>query len=150
MKFVKACVEDLNELIAFEKTVFKRPEDQFNKRVLRHLMVSPTSLTLLVRDDDGRLIGEVIGLIRNFKVPSGRVYKIGVAGDIRHKGLGTTLLLEIENWFKKMGMKKTTAEVREGNKPSRRMFEKNGYSETDYLPFYYANGEAAIKYWKSF
>ncbi len=150
MKIAKAHPKDLDELMVFEKKVFKRPEDQFKRWSLRHLMLSPTSLTLLVRDDDGRLIGEVIGLIRNFKVPSGRVYKIGVAGDIRHKGLGTTLLLEIENWFKKMGMAKTTAEVREGNKPSRRMFEKNGYSETGYLPFYYANGEAAIKYWKSF
>lgn len=148
MKFVKATTKDLNALMAFEKKNFKRPEDQFKRSSLYHLMTVPTSLTLLVKDEKGNIIGEVIGLLRHFKVPSGRVYKIGVDKDIRKKGMGTELLHEIERWFKKVGMKKSCAEIREGNKASRHMFEKNGYVETGFLPYYYANGENGIKYWR--
>lgn len=149
MEFIRAETKDLEALMRFEKKNFKRPEDRFKKWSLRHLMLAPTSLTLLVKDENGTIIGEVIGLLRHFKVPSGRVYKIGVDKDIRKKGMGTELLLEIENWFRKKGMKKSCAEVRVGNKASRHMFEKNGYVETGFLPFYYANGESGIKYWKS-
>ncbi|GAB4282390.1 MAG: hypothetical protein Kow0029_27940 [Candidatus Rifleibacteriota bacterium] len=148
MKFVEAKIEDVPALHEFEKKCFRRPEDQFPMRNLRHLIVSPTSMTLLIKDENGQIIGEVIGLLRNFKIPSGRVYKIGVSPEVQKRGLGTTLLKEIEGWFKKKGMKRSCAEVREGNKASRAMFEKNGYIETRFLPFYYANGENGVKYWK--
>lgn len=148
MKFVKATTKDLPALMAFEKRTFKRPEDQFRRSSLYHLMTVPTSLTLLVKDEKGEIIGEVIGLLRHFKIPSGRVYKIGVDKNARKKGMGTLLLKEIERWFKKEGMKKCCAEVRESNKASRTMFERNGYVETGFLPFFYANGENGIKYWR--
>lgn len=149
MKFVKAKVKDVQALHEFEKKCFDRPEDQFPLRNLRHLIVSSTSLTLLALDESGKIVGEVIGLLRHFSVPSGRVYKIGVSPDVQKKGMGTALLMEIEKWFKKCGMKKSCAEIREKNNASRGMFEKNHYEETGFLPFYYANGANGIKYWKN-
>jgi ribosomal protein S18 acetylase RimI-like enzyme len=149
MKFVEATVNDVPALHEFEKKCFHRPEDQFPTRNLRHLIVSSTSLTLLVKDESGKIIGEVIGLLRHFKIPSGRVYKIGVAPDIQQRGMGSALLQKIEEWFVENGMKKSCAEIRENNKASRGMFEKNGYTEEGFLPFYYANGENGIKYWKN-
>jgi ribosomal protein S18 acetylase RimI-like enzyme len=148
MKFSKARVEDINALHEFELRCFDRPEDQFPKRNLRHLITSPTSITLLVKDEADKIIGEVIGLLRNFSIPSGRVYKIAVDPQIQKKGMGSEILHEIERLFRKRGMKKSCAEVRVGNKASRRMFEKNAYHLTRTIDGYYANGEAAVKLWK--
>ncbi|EKD84222.1 MAG: hypothetical protein ACD_39C00169G0001, partial [uncultured bacterium] len=101
-----------------------------------------------IRNEKGKICAAVIGLLRHFKIPSGRIYKIGVLPEFARRGVGTALIKEIEKWFKKSGMKKTCAEVRESNAPSRRMFEKNGYIETGTLYYFYAGGENAAKYWK--
>jgi ribosomal-protein-alanine N-acetyltransferase len=102
----------------------------------------------LLKDAKGEIVGEVIGFLRNYKVPSGRVYKIGVSPDIQAKGIGSYLLKEIESRFKKAGMVRSCAEVRVGNGSSRAMFSKNNYILTSPLPGYYANGEDGVKFWK--
>ncbi len=139
---------DIDELMFFERGCFKHNADQFSKRSLLHLITSPTSRTILLKDDSGKIYAHVIGLLRHFKIPSGRVYKIGVHPDMKKRGIGSFLIREIEKWFIECGMKKSCAEIRESNKPSRRLFKKNGYVETDFKPFYYAGGENGIKCWK--
>jgi len=145
---VSATPDDVDDLFAFEKICFEHAVDRFPKRNLRHLITSPTSTTLIIRDEEGKIFATVTGLLRHFKVPSGRVYKIGVLPDRKQKGTGSFLIRAIEDWFRENGMKRTCAEVRESNTPSRRMFEKNGYKETKTIFWYYAGGENAVKYWK--
>jgi ribosomal-protein-alanine N-acetyltransferase len=94
------------------------------------------------------MYGEVIGLLRNFSVPSGRIYKIGVHPEMKKRGIGSFLIKAIEKWFMESGMKKSCAEIRESNSASRGMFQRNGYLETGFRPFYYAGGENAVKCWK--
>ena len=147
-KFIVATKDIVDELTEFEKICFEHKPDHFSKRSLRHLIVSPTSRTIIIRNEKGKICAAVIGLLRHFKIPSGRIYKIGVLPEFARRGVGTALIKEIEKWFKKSGMKKTCAEVRESNAPSRRMFEKNGYIETGTLYYFYAGGENAAKYWK--
>jgi ribosomal protein S18 acetylase RimI-like enzyme len=141
--------EDVNDLFAFEKICFEHAADQFPKRNLLHLIESPTSKTVILRDEDGKIFATATGLVRHFKIPSGRIYKIGVLPGMKKRGIGTFLIKTMEDWFKEVGMKKVCAEVRESNTPSRRMFEKNGYCETKTIIWYYAGGENAVKYWKS-
>lgn len=139
---------EVGALHKFELECFNRPEDQFPVKNLKHLIESPTSLTYLLKNKDGKIIGEVIGLLRNFTIPSGRIYKIAIDPHIQTRGLGSQLLGETEKLFKQHGMQKSCAEVRQTNIASRTMFLKNGYSETGFLPNYYDNGENGIKYWK--
>ncbi|MGM0600500.1 MAG: GNAT family N-acetyltransferase [Candidatus Rifleibacteriota bacterium] len=145
----EADASEVNALHKFELECFDRPEDQFPVKNLKHLIESPTSLTFLLKNNDGTIAGEVIGLLRNFKIPSGRIYKIAIDPRIQTRGLGSKLLGEMEKLFKQHGMEKSCAEVRQFNIASRSMFLKNGYSETGFLPNYYDNGENAIKYWKN-
>ena len=147
-EFIVATKDIVSELIEFEKICFENLPDRFSKRSLTHLIVAPTSRTIIIRDESGKICAEVIGLLRHFKIPSGRVYKIGVRPDYARRGVGSALVRVIEQWFKECRMKKACAEVRESNTPSRRMFEKNGYVETGTLYFFYAGGENAAKYWK--
>jgi ribosomal protein S18 acetylase RimI-like enzyme len=148
-KFVEATLDDVKELNEFEKACFPHKADHFPVRNLRHLITSPTSKTLLLKNDKREIIAEVIGLLRNFKVPSGRVYKIGVHPSLQKQGVGSALIKAIEAWFIKEGMKKTCAEIRKSNKASRAMFERNGYEFLKEIPGYYVGGETATKYWKS-
>ncbi len=140
---------DVHDLFAFEKICFEHAVDQFPKRNLLHLIKSPTSRTFIMRDENGQIFATVTGLIRHFKVPSGRVYKVGVLPGMKKRGIGSFLIETIEKWFRQSGMKKSCAEVREGNAPSRNMFEKHGYHETGTIIWYYAGGENAVKYWKT-
>lgn len=139
----------VDELFEFEKKCFEHPADQFPKRNLLHLIKSSTSRTLIIRDEDGFICATVTGLLRHFKVPSGRIYKIGVRPDMKKRGIGSALIKAIEEWFVTSGMKKSCAEIRESNSPSRTMFEKNGYLKTGLIFWYYAGGENAVKYWKT-
>jgi len=147
-KFIVATKEIVGELMEFEKICFEHEPDRFSKRSLTHLITAPTSRTIIIRDENGKIGAAVIGLLRHFLIPSGRVYKIGVRPEFARRGVGSALVREIERWFRKCGMKKTCAEVRESNTPSRRMFEKNGYVETGTLYCFYANLENGVKYWK--
>ena len=148
-EFVEATIADVEDLNEFEKKCFPHEADHFPRRNLRHLIVSPTSKTLLLRNKKGEIIAEVIGLLRHFKIPSGRVYKIGVHPSLQKQGVGSALIIAIESWFIKKGMKRTCAEIRKSNKASRAMFERNGYEFQKEISGYYVGGEAAIKYWKT-
>lgn len=148
LKLIEAGPQDLDDLMRFEKACFKEKPDQFPRRNLRHLITSPTSKTFVAKDQDGKIIAEVIGLLRHFKVPSGRVYKIAVDPCLQKKGMGSKLIAAIESWFVSEGMIRSCAEVRESNTASRTMFEKNGYNEAKTCYYYYVGGENAIKYWK--
>ncbi len=149
LKVIVATPADVNDLFAFEKICFEHAADQFPKRNLLHIIKSPTGRTVILRDQEGKIFATATGLLRHFKVPSGRIYKIGVLPGLKKRGLGTFLVQAMENWFREMGMKKSCAEVRQSNTPSRKMFEKNGYLETGTIFWYYAGGENAAKYWKT-
>ena len=148
-KIIIADPQCVDELFEFEKECFEHVVDRFPKRNLLHLIKSPTSRTLIIRGEDGKIRATATGLLRNFKVPSGRIYKIGVHADMKKRGIGSTLIAALEKWFIASGMKKSCAEIREGNMPSRKMFARNGYIETGLRIYYYAGGENAVKCWKT-
>lgn len=148
LRFVTAKPSDLDGLMDLEKKCFKHKEDQFSRSSLRHLMTAKTCKTILIKNHSHEIVGEVIGLLRHFKIPSGRVYKIGVSPSLQKKGVGSELLRRIEKWFRKMDMVKSFSEIRISNKASIRMFEKANYKHFKTVKGYYVGGEDAVKYWK--
>lgn len=148
-KIIKAKPSDVEELMLLEKKCFKHKVDRFPKRNLLHLINSVTSQTLIIKDKQGKVLAEVIGLLRHFKIPSARIYKIGVDPSLQKKGVGSLLIGAIEKWFLKNKMKKSCAEVRASNIASLTMFERNGYTRTKVIEKYYVGGEDAVKFWKN-
>jgi len=140
--------KDIDDLRVFEANVFEHQPDHFSRRSLTHLATAATSRTLILRDEDGKIYAVIIGLLRHFKIPSGRVYKIGVRPDMKKRGVGSFLIKAIEEWFVESGMKRACAEIRESNIASRTMFARAGYIETGIRYWYYAGGENAVKCWK--
>ncbi|MBF0408068.1 MAG: GNAT family N-acetyltransferase [Candidatus Riflebacteria bacterium] len=123
-------------------------EDVFSVSRLRYLFSSECTVSFKICDENGTILGNVIGLIRRFSIPSGRIYKITVSHQIAGQGWATKLLKATEKCFAELGMKKCCAEVRVSNTPSRKLFEKNNYTEYGKLEKYYPNSETAIKFWK--
>lgn len=148
LRFVSAKPSDLDNLIEFEKICFSNTPDRFSRKSLRHLMTTQTCKTILIKNKSQEIVGEVIGLLRHFKIPSGRIYKIATHPQLRKKGVGSELVKRIEQWFRKEKMLKTCAEVRIANKASRKMFENNHYKHTKTISNYYEGGEDMTKYWK--
>jgi ribosomal protein S18 acetylase RimI-like enzyme len=138
---------DRQDLQEHDKRCFPLPEDIFRPHQFRHLLRSPTSLVFVMRRN-GRIVASIIGLVRRFRIPSGRIYKVSVASEERGQGLAGCLISFMEERFRALGLRDSCAEVRVSNIGSQTVFTRAGYSPKSTLPRYYPNGEDAMKYWK--
>jgi [ribosomal protein S18]-alanine N-acetyltransferase len=145
---LKASKKDWKEIFQLEQECFPTA-DVFKPTQILHLLSSKTSLVFVIRVE-GKIIAHIIGLLRKFRIPSGRIYKVSVSQGARGKGLASKLIFFVEEKFQKMGMKRVCAEVRKSNLASQKMFLKNGYELKKVLPRYYSDGEDAFKLWKTF
>lgn len=143
----KAVLKDWMEIRALEQACFT-PIDVFKPTQIRRLLTSKTSLPFIIRMN-GKIVASIIGLLRNFRIPSGRIYKVAVHRDSRGLGLASRLLQFVEKKLRGLGAKKCCAEVRLSNTGSQHAFEKNGYVKSGALPRYYADGEDGVKFWKT-
>lgn len=139
IKITEATIKDINGIVEFEKECFICVTDRFLPRNITNQIKSKTCRITIIKDKKGNILASATGFLRHFKVPSGRIYKIGVSPALKQKGIGSLLLQEMESWFLKHKMQFSFAEVRESNIPSRKMFIKNGYEEIGPLPCYYGN-----------
>jgi len=143
---IPASRADATRLAHLDEACF-RPVDTFSVARFRYLLGSPTCRTLVLWVD-GRPLAFVMGLLRHFRKPSGRIYKIAVDRSLARQGWGTRLLQAMEDLFRREGMVASCAEVRISNAGSLMLFEKNGYRGGNRLPAYYPDGEDARKFWK--
>ncbi len=107
-----------------------------------------------VRDDTVYLVSKkgqrVIGLcgVRNVS-GDGEVTNVSVAPDCRGMGVAYKMMKELLIRGDKIGCSAYTLEVRDGNAPARRLYEKLGFMNEGKRPgFYDEPKEDAIIYWK--
>lgn len=145
-----ALTSDVPAIVALEGSLFLSV-DVFKPAQMSRLLRSPTCRCLVVRDADGVIRAEIVGLLRRFRgAPSGRIYKIAVHKSLQGTGAAGLLLDAMEDLFRREGMRSACAEARAGNAASIRFFEKHGYRVTKPLPRYYPDGEDGRKLWKTF
>jgi ribosomal protein S18 acetylase RimI-like enzyme len=82
----------------------------------------------LVAEEDGRLIGSVIG---GFDGRRGMIYHLSVAEEYRQQGLGAALMDEVEHRLKAKGCLKSYLLVVDGNEYAARFYKKRGWQEMD-------------------
>ncbi|HEY9068750.1 MAG TPA: GNAT family N-acetyltransferase [Candidatus Ozemobacteraceae bacterium] len=135
-------------IIALERELFSSV-DVFRPAQIARLLRVPGCRVLVMRNEAGELVAEVVGLMRRFRGrPSGRIYKIAAHRSLWGTGAAGRLLEAMEEVFRREGMQAVCAEARVGNTASRHFFEKHGYRMTNPLPRYYADGEDGCKFWK--
>ena len=97
-------------------------------------------------EDDGEIVGFAgFWLI----VDEAEIMKIAVKKSERGKGIGNALLLALTEEAESMGAKKILLEVREGNAPARRLYEKHGFVSYAVREKYYEGKENAVLYKKN-
>jgi len=80
----------------------------------------------LVAEDNGQIIGTVIG---GFDGRRGMIYHLAVARPYRGKGLGRTLMNEVEARLKAKGCRKSYLLVRRNNLSAVSFYEHLGWSD---------------------
>ena len=94
--------------------------------------------------------GEIIGFAGFWLIiDEAEIMKVAVRKSERGKGVGNALLLAIIEDAAMMGAKTILLEVREGNTPARKLYEKHGFISYATREKYYEGKENAVLYKKN-
>ena len=99
---------------------------------------------------DGFIVAEVNHIIVGFVVGflsqegTGRIFSLAVHPLYQNRGIGSALLKEIIDVFRKFNAVEVVLEVRLGNLKARKFYESHGFEETGIAEKYYNDGENAF------
>lgn len=124
----------IQKIDASGNTLFK---DEFKEQYFKEKLeeVKKYNGKILLYEEDGTIVGLVIGFINNekeetieYKVPKrGRITELVVSEKMRSKGIGTILLKEMEKYLKSVGCIDVLLGVLSYNEDAIEFYEKNGY-----------------------
>ena len=133
---------DVPAVVELEKDCFPDP---WNERSWQESFARADFFGFALKEGE-RLVGFVCG-VSLFE--ESELLKIAVAPVARGKGYGDVLLKALTATAKKRGAEKMFLEVREGNIPARKLYEKNAFEQTRVRKKYYEDGENAVEMVKS-
>jgi len=97
--------------------------------------------TFIVADINGFVIGYVAGFLAQVGV--GRIFSLAVDPKYQNRSVGSNLLKEIINIFRKEGVTEIILEVRMDNIKAKRFYERLGFSQFGIAEKYYNDGQDA-------
>ena len=97
--------------------------------------------TFIVADINGFVIGYVAGFLAQAGV--GRIFSLAVYPKYQNRSVGSNLLKEIINIFRKEGVTEIILEVRMDNINAKRFYERLGFSQFGISEKYYNDGQNA-------
>jgi len=130
--------EDLDRVYEIEKLCFGK--DAYDPSLLLlYLNLSPE--TFLVAEQEGEVVGYVVGVIRRWG--EGHVISLAVHPKRRRRGIGTALMRELLRRFAEKGARVARLEVRVSNEAAIRLYEKLNFIKVGVVKHYYPDGEDA-------
>lgn len=124
----------IQKIDASGNTLFK---DEFKEQYFKEKLeeVKKYNGKILLYEEDGTIVGLVIGFINNekeetieYKAPKrGRITELVVSEKMRSKGIGTILLKEMEKYLKSVGCIDVLLGVLSYNEDAIEFYKKNGY-----------------------
>jgi len=97
--------------------------------------------TFIVADINGFVIGYVAGFLAQVGV--GRIFSLAVYPKYQNRSVGSNLLKEMINIFRKEGVTEIILEVRMDNIKAKRFYERLGFSQFGVAEKYYNDGQDA-------
>lgn len=133
--------EDVPELARLEREIFSTP---WSQKAFAKLLERPYSL-YLVAEWDGRPVGCAgLTVLGN----EGDIDKVMVREDCRGRGVARSLLQNLMEAARRLGVTEFTLEVRAGNKPAIGLYENLGFASEGTRPNFYAKpAEDAVIMW---
>jgi hypothetical protein len=134
--------EDLVGALELERQCFS--SYRLNKRQLQYLQQRPSAL-FLVAEQGGRIVGEGIALVRQYKHGlSGRIYSLAVDGSCRRQRIGQRLVGAMLEGLAERGVRRAYLEVEQSNTAAIKLYERHGFRSIGTLPDYYGEGRAGV------
>ena len=130
--------DDLAAAVHLEQTCFSTYS--LSKRQLQYLHHRQNNV-FLVAEQDGRVIGEAIALVRHHKKGiSGRIYSLAVSDTCRGRKIGRTLMQRLIDELSSRGVRRAYLEVEQANTGAVKLYETLGFRSLGPLPDYYGEG----------
>jgi len=131
--------EDLDSVLDIEEKCFPK-EQRYSVEVFIEYHKRDPEL-FLVAELDGKIVGYVIGAqIEDW----GHIVSLAVHPDYRRRGIGESLLKNIEERLIKRRVKLLLLEVAVSNKPAINLYLKHGYQPVRILKKYYEVEDALL------
>ena len=128
----KMTLAHVSAVAELEKLCFSDP---WSERSIASELNNPLSLWLIAVVD-----GKVAGYIGSQSVPpEADVMNVAVYPQYRGRGMGEQLMRRLREDLREQGMESLTLEVRAGNTPAIRLYEKLGFLQVGLRPRYYVN-----------
>lgn len=127
-----ADISDITDIARIEKESFSDP---WTREGLIAALMSDNSLFLAAREENGRIVGYIIGL---FDGNRGFIDNIAVDKAHRRKGAGMLLLKSFEARLGE-NAESVTLEVRESNTAAAELYAKAGYKAAGIRKDFYSN-----------
>jgi ribosomal-protein-alanine N-acetyltransferase len=93
----------------------------------------------LVAEVNGIVVGYIAGFLASAEV--GRIFSLAVHPAYQNRSIGSYLLKEIINTFRREGVLEIILEVRSSNLKAQKFYEKHGFYQTGIIEKYYNNEE---------
>lgn len=129
---------DIPQILDIEFSSFLAPWNQ--NQFMYEMKENPYSY-LFVAEQDEMILGFIDFWI-TFETSC--INQIAVVKGLRHKGIGSILLLDALERMKLTGVEIVTLEVRESNIIAQKFYQKMGFKQVTLKQNYYSNGENAV------
>jgi [ribosomal protein S18]-alanine N-acetyltransferase len=139
-------VSQLDECWRLDQRCFVDGE-AYSRDTFEYLLTAPEATSYRIVTTGGIMVGFVIGLVEPDH--TGHVTTVGIAPEHRRRHLAERLMLQVEDAFRRRGVRLVRLEVRSVNAAAQQLYEKLGYTVTQRLPQYYSNGGEGLLMVKS-
>jgi [ribosomal protein S18]-alanine N-acetyltransferase len=136
--------EDFEELYRIDQACYE-PEIAYSRRELRNYLRFPGA-DCVVAEDESKLIGFCLTAHEG---PRGHIITIDVLADYRRRGVGTSLLNEVERQVAEFGVRELGLETATDNESAIAFWQKHGYRTRGVWKGYYPGGRDAYAMNKS-
>ena len=136
IKIERVRLSNLDALSRIERESFT--SEAYTREQIASLLESPNAVSLAAKVND-EIVGFIVGLTETGEdVTFGHVVTLDVAVKHRRAGVGLQLLDQLEQVFRRKGVKTIYLEVRIDNEAARELYRKKGYTDLVSLEDYYA------------
>ena len=144
MKIRRAELRDLSQIVQIEGLCFPE-ETAFPPGMFAHFI--RYSVALVACEPDARVIGFIMGYTSG---SGGAVYTLDVHPSFRRMGIGSRLIMALEEELCLEGAKAIRLEAALEKPETMELYRKVGYRERELIRNYYGRGKHAVRMWKNF
>ncbi len=142
MRIRRAELGDLSQIVQIEGLCFPE-ETAFPSGMFSYLIRHSEAL---VACDDGKVMGFVMGYTSG---SGGAVYTLDVHPLYRRRGVGSKLILALEEALRRQGARAIRLEAALDKPETLELYRKAGYRERELVRHYYGRGKHAVRMWKN-